>query len=242
MMRFPLLETAGLELAAISGRSEGDCGRHAADPAHRAVFLQKCGVSSQSLALVRQVHGTAVAVADTCGPETADGIVVDLGEADGIITRQPDIVLGIAVADCVPVWLYDPRTHSGGLLHAGREGTVSGICREGVRLLGECYGAEPGNILAVVGPSAGPCCYEVSQEMAARLREGGFPLSGRHLDLWRANREILEKSGLNSHNIHVMAHCTICGGRFYSFRKDGGKERNLAVLRLGRSPEFTGYL
>ncbi|MBW7865610.1 MAG: polyphenol oxidase family protein [Candidatus Hydrogenedens sp.] len=233
MIRLPFLENAGLELAAISGKSDGDCGRHAADPDHRAAFLQQCGVSGEPLALVRQVHGTTVVVAGNDGPDAADGNVMDLGEADGLITRNPEVVLGIAVADCVPVWLYDPRTHAGGLLHAGREGTVSGICREGVRMLRKTFGTHPEQLLAVIGPSAGPCCYEISTEMAEKLRGDDFPVVGRHLDLWAANREILEKAGLNRHNIHVLAHCTICGGFFHSFRKDGGKERNLAVLRLG---------
>lgn len=230
MIRIPVLESVGVELAAISDLSDGDCGRHAGG---RAGYLDRCGVVNGSLALVRQVHGVRIALAGGPGPSSVEGAVMDLGEADGIITCHPEVVLGIAVADCVPVWLYDPRTHTGGLLHAGREGTVSGICREGVRKLHKTYGAQPEHLLAVIGPSAGPCCYEISTEMAAKLLADGFPVAGRHLDLWSANREILEKAGLNRHNIDVLAHCTICGGFFHSFRKDGGKERNLALMRLG---------
>ena len=89
------------------------------------------------------------------------------------------------------------------------------------------------NLHALIAPSAGPCCYEVSLEMAqafaARL---GFSIEGRRLDLWDANVRQLTEGGVPARQIHVEGICTICDGRFHSHRRSGDGQRNLAVLRI----------
>ena len=106
-------------------------------------------------------------------------------------------VLGTIVADCVPILLYDPRRHVLGLAHAGWRGTVGKIAAETVRTLTEAFGTDPADIVAGIGPSIGPCCYEVGQEVidawrATELAGWRRPVierdSGYHLDLWAANR------------------------------------------------------
>jgi YfiH family protein len=231
MERFSLIEDAGAAVAAMSGVADGDCGRHG-DAEARARFLARCGAPPAPALFASQVHGVRILRVDA-----AAGAGESLaGEADGLMTDAPDAVLCVGVADCVPVWLFDPVTWSGALLHAGREGSAAGICAAGVRALQEAYGAQPGDLLAQIGPSAGPCCYEVSPEMAADYRGRDFPVQGRHLDLWALNTRQLVSAGVPPPRIAVSGECTICGDRFFSFRRNNSRERNLAVLRLGAGP------
>lgn len=231
MERFSLIEDAGAAVAAMSGVADGDCGRHG-DAEARARVLARCGAPPAPAFFISQVHGVRVLRVDAAAGE---GEFL-AGEADGLMTNAPDAVLCVGVADCVPVWLFDPVTRSGALLHAGREGSAAGICAAGVRALQEAYGAQPGDLLAQIGPSAGPCCYEVSPEMAADYRGRDFPVQGRHLDLWALNTRQLVSAGVSSSSIAVSGECTICGDRFFSFRRNNSRERNLAVLRLGAGP------
>jgi len=228
MERFPLIEDAGAAVAAISGMADGDCGRHG-DAEARARFLARCGAPPAPAFFASQVHGIRILRVDAA----AGAGEFLAGEADGLMTDSPDAVLCVGVADCVPVWLFDPVTRSGALLHAGREGSVAGICAAGVRALQEAYGARPGDLRAQIGPSAGPCCYEVSPEMASDYRRRGYPVRGRHLDLWELNTLQLAGAGVRPGHMAVSGACTICGDRFFSFRRNNSRERNLAVLRLG---------
>lgn len=231
MERFSLIEDAGAAVAAMSGVADGDCGRHG-DADARARYLARCGAPPAPAFFASQVHGVRILRVDT----VAGAGELLVGEADGLMTNAPDAVLCVGVADCVPVWLFDPVTWSGALLHAGREGSVAGIGPVGVRALQEAYGVSPGNLRAQIGPSAGPCCYEVSPEMAAAYRDRGFPVHGRHLDLWALNTRQLVSAGVAPSHIAVSGECTLCGDRFYSFRRNNSRERNLAVLRLGTKP------
>ena len=226
MRKFPFLEQAGLRVAAISDLSDGDCARNATNPEACRDFLQRCDAPPQQLARVKQVHGVTILSVDS----PAD--VEDAPEADGLITCNPDVVLGISVADCVPLWLYDPCNSAVALLHAGREGTVAGIARLGVSAMVAQFCSRPEHLLAVIGPSAGPCCYEVSPEMAADLEKQGVAMRGRNVDLWGENTRQLLESGVVTAHVHAAAECTICGPGYHSFRREGGRARNLAVARL----------
>ncbi len=136
------------------------------------------------------------------------------------------------VADCVPVYLLDPETGGGGLVHAGREGTYRGISPLAVEAMQREFGTKPTDLHALIGPSAGPCCYEVSPELAHAFAEAGLPVDGRHLDLWQANAQQLTAAGLSPGRITVSGICTICDGRFHSHRAQPNAGRNMALLML----------
>ncbi len=234
MQRFSWLEEKGLPVAALSDRSDGDCGFKADDGgANRKKLCTALDLDSASLVCIRQVHGTEVIPVQ---PEYAGrgAIHADtaLAEADGLITRTPGIPLGISVADCVPLWLYDPTTHSGGVVHAGRNSTFENIAQSAVSALHTGYGVDPGDLFAVIGPSAGPESYEVSTEIAQSWADTGYPVYGRRLDLWATNQQQLEAAGLSRDHILVTGHCTIRDGRFFSYRGGDATSRNLALFCL----------
>lgn len=245
MIRFQTFEQLGLAVAAFSEKSDGDCALTDAQdigglPRARQRVCQECGVPAGGLVCVRQVHGTRILQATRTQRGMEATAVGNAGipagpsetEADGMVTRERGVALGILTADCVPVYLFDPVRRAGGLLHAGRKGTRNGISGRAVALLESLFHTEPKDIHALIGPSAGPCCYEVSQELADNFRAAELPVEGRHLDLWEANATQLARAGVARQNIAVTGLCTICDGRFFSHRRDADGRRNLALLAL----------
>jgi len=183
-------------------------------------------------ARVRQVHGCRVVEADA-EPGAAPG-----EEADAVISAISGVAASVAVADCVPVLIADPRSGSAAAVHAGWRGTLARVAAEGVRALVTRHGARPSDLLAVIGPSIGPCCFEVSRELAARFRDElgaatGNPRNiGSRADLWLANEQVLKGAGLVRRRIEVLGRCTSCEGDvFFSHRRDQGRTgRHLAFI------------
>ena len=228
MIHFSFLEERGLSLAVMSGKQEGDCSSREEASGTAASFLHKLSLSPNQLRRVRQVHGTRVV-------EVTDARVAsrsDFPEADGLITNCAGVPLGISVADCAPVVLYNPVKKAIAVVHAGREGVRHNIVSVGIHALCDRYGGNPAQLLALTGPCAGVCCYEVSPEMAQSWRAAGLPTQDRNLDLARAIGQQLENDGVLRHNRAVVPHCTVCGGGFFSYRADKTLHRNLVIVML----------
>jgi purine-nucleoside/S-methyl-5'-thioadenosine phosphorylase / adenosine deaminase len=179
-------------------------------------------------ARVRQVHGARAVRADRpCAP---------VEEADAVVSLRPGVAACVSVADCVPVLLADPGSGAVAAVHAGWRGTLARAAAEGVRALAREAGAPPARLLAAVGPSIGPCCYEVSADLAERFRLELGPVvrgeSAPRLDLWAANRRVLEEAGLHPGRIEILGRCTACErDLFFSHRRDAGQTgRQMAFI------------
>jgi hypothetical protein len=194
-------------------------GRLTADrPEHvrrnRAVLKEQLGVH---LAYIRQVHGTAVRRVLAAPPEPTDA--VQLPECDGQATALPGVAPMVMTADCLPVAVVGPGAVA--MLHAGWRGLAGGILAEGVDALRE-LGAD-GALQAAIGPGAGPCCYEVGEEVHAAFADQGVDARhGRNLDLKAIAREQLRRAGVAV--VHDVELCTICADPtlLFSHRRDGG--------------------
>lgn len=188
-------------------------------------------------ARVRQVHGARVVHARAPGPPAE--------EADGVLSTDAGVAACVSIADCVPVLLADPATGAVAAVHAGWRGTLARAAEAGVRALARLAGAPPARLLAAVGPSIGPCCYEVSQELADSfaaalgpvIRSGG---AGPRLDLWDANRRVLVAAGVPEEAVEVVGRCTSCEPeRFFSHRRDRGRTGRHAAF-IAPPPPTTG--
>ena len=121
------------------------------------------------LITVRQIHSNLIRIiepediAEPTRLHTTEGRAVLRG--DGLITDVPGIVLGIQTADCVPVLVADTRTHAVAAFHAGWRGTLARIVERGIGTMRLRYGSRPQDLVAAIGPSIGPCCYAVSEEL-----------------------------------------------------------------------------
>lgn len=200
----------------MSERSDGD----ACSDNGLSRILQSLNISRNTLAMVNQVHGVTIV-------EAHEG-----GDADGIITNRPGISLGIRTADCVPVYVAAPQSRAIGLFHAGRAGTMQEIVVHGIRKMQECYDINPGDLSAYIGPSAGPCCYEVTEEIAQDYSQRGWDTQGRNLNLWDANIQQLIAAGVPNSQIDCSNQCTICSRNFFSYRNGDTTARNIAILTL----------
>jgi YfiH family protein len=163
-------------------------------------------------------------------------------EADIAIANDPAIAVSVRAADCVPILLADRRCGAVAAVHAGWKGTAAGASIAAVRALTTRYGSRPQDVVAAVGPSIGPCCYEVGPELAGHFSDHPDAAAwfthepALHLNLWRANRDQLARAGIPSEQIHVSALCTFDNpALFHSYRRDGARAgRLVAAIRSGR--------
>jgi YfiH family protein len=255
-LHFPALERLGVR-AYFTGRaggvsqppyaslnwsiSVGDNPAHVRQNRRRA--LAPAGVTPAEAAIAGLVHGVDVARVDRLAPDES-GITLVPG-VDGLVTDRPGVALIITAADCVPVYLVDPVRRAIGLAHAGWRGTMGDMAGALVRALTHHYGSRPADLVAAVGPSIGPCCYEVDRpvhdaavgqygQAAAAFFHPGRDAEHWQLDLWAANRHALERAGVPAAQVHVGGVCTSCQRRdLFSHRADGGRTgRGAAVLLL----------
>ncbi len=199
------------------GRSVGD------DPAHVtenfARFAVAAGIDPARHFEVSQVHGASVVTVH----DGDDPVVVRTHQADALVSRSAGVSVGVRTADCVPVLLGDRTTGHAAAVHAGWRGVVANVVAEAVHALG----ASPKNIVAAIGPSIGPCCFEVGDEVAIALASAAGDgivlrkgLSNPHVDLWRAIEHQLRAAGVSV--IDTLGRCTACETElFFSYRRDG---------------------
>jgi YfiH family protein len=183
---------------------------------NRASLQDKLGVS---LAHIRQVHGTAVRRLATEPPPVPPGRPVQLPEFDGQATALAGVAPMVLVADCLPIAVAGGGAVA--MLHAGWRGLAGGIVAEGVKALSEL--GDGGPLQAAIGPGAGPCCYEVGEEVHEAFSEHAAQARhGRNLDLKAIARAKLRDAGVAV--IHDVGLCTICSDRslLFSHRRDAG--------------------
>lgn len=173
----------------------------------------------------------------------------DYQDIDGLITNVPGVVLSTSFADCVPLLIVDPINHAVGLSHSGWRGTVNRMGYETIKAMEKEFGSRPEELVAAIGPSICQKCYEVSEDVAAAVRElfqqeemGGQPFTAEdvlltkgggkyQLDLWKTNEAIFRAAGVKSENIHVTDICTCCHADWmFSHRASGGKRGNLSMF------------
>ena len=189
-----------------------------------------------------QVHGDRIAVIDR-----PDLTRADLEGYDAFICKFPGIAIGVRTADCVPILLYDPVQRVVAAIHSGWKGTVLKIAQKTIGLMKCDFGCLPENLRAIIGPAIGPNSFQVGPEVVDKFRNTGFPMTqiwsfrgegdgspmsgGHHIDLYTANRWILEESGVR--DIQVFDIDTFTDTSFFSARREGTAcGRNINAIRL----------
>ena len=187
------------------------------------------------------VHQKHTANVRTVGPE-AYGAHLNwdkpLPDCDGVVTNQPGVPLMTIHADCPAILLYDPVRKVAGALHSGWRGTVGKIGLEGVRQMVTEYGSDPRDILAGIGPSIGPCCYQVGEPVLSEVKQAFGPKHAAvllqkqpdqsfHFDLWQAIYLTLLEAGLAPDHIEQSQVCTLCEReQFFSYRATPPDQRH----------------
>jgi YfiH family protein len=162
-----------------------------------------CEGTGLSFARVRQVHGDHVVVTRAA--------TEPVEEAEAVVSVAPGVAACVSIADCVPILIGDPRSGAVAAVHAGWRGTLARAAARAVQALAREAGANAADLLAAIGPAIGPCCYEVSHDVAECFREGIGPRVAEvrkgavRVDLWLSNELILRQAGLSRERIEVPA-------------------------------------
>jgi len=219
-----------------------------------------CGDDSEAVKENRRRLCSALGTdpsAYTCGEQIHDckGRIVRQGErgsgafscesslrgTDALLTDRTGILLNIHVADCVPLILYDSVKRAGALVHAGWKGTAANIAKRTVSRMVSEFASDPKDIFGAMGPSIGPCCFEIGEDTAERLTTG-FPYRNEIVtrrnhrifgNLWKANEEQLLQSGLKKENMESAGICTCCHhDEFFSYRAEAGNTGRFSAFLL----------
>lgn len=188
-----------------------------------------------AIARLNQVHGATVHIvgANSSGERR---------EGDGLVTAAAGVMLTVLTADCVPMLMADAKRRVVGALHAGWRSTLAGIAAAGVRAM-TAAGAAPGDIQAALGPSIGPCCFEVEEQLARQF-EHHFPNAGSrfrpgppgkaYIDLRGLLHDELVRAGLHASATVDIGGCTRCARQeYFSRRAAGGGITGLQASLIG---------
>jgi polyphenol oxidase len=199
---------------------------------NRQRFQRAVGAKEFTLVPLKQIHSDLIHHFSAATAEPFNG--------DASTTNTPGLLLAAQTADCVPILLVDPRKRAVAAIHAGWRGTLARIVQKTVGGMQAEFGSRPKDILAAIGPSIGPCCYEVGVELVtkftAQFEDGAEyfdeprtgdepnpiqwlnmkppghqpPPRNVHLDLRKANVSQLKAAGLRDANVYTSDLCTAC--------------------------------
>jgi len=199
---------------------------------NRRRFQSALSANDLDLIPLKQIHSDVIRIF----PEPP----ADACKGDASATDRAGLLLAIQTADCVPILLVDPKKRAVAAIHSGWRGTLARITQKAVGRMQFEFGSKPADLLAAIGPSIGPCCYEVAADFVTKFTAQfadaadyfDEPRSGEepnplqwlnmkppghqpppknvHLDLRKANRSQLIAAGLLAKNIYVSDLCTAC--------------------------------
>jgi YfiH family protein len=215
------VEPGGAPMAGNMSFNVDDAPEHAR--ANRTAFVHALGLREDALAIPRQIHSDRVQVVRT------PGVYPD---CDALLTDEPGVVLSVMIADCVPIFLFDPRAKVVGLVHAGWRGSAAGVTTQAIETMNAEFGTAAADLLAYIGPAAGVCCYEVGEDVTARFSGdvSAQRIGKWYVDLKLENHRQLRSSGVPESRIERCPACTICTPTLHSYRRDGRRSGRMIGL------------
>lgn len=164
-------------------------------------LTQSIGFPTAPVITCRQVHQKKIIKVDLqkTTPQEIRGM-----SGDGLITNQPNVIIAVLMADCLPLLFIDKKKKAIGAIHAGRKGTMASIAKAAIEQMKTHFGTMPENLIIGIGPGIKKCCYEV--------------------DILEANLKQVIETGVLKENIFILNQCTFCRkDLFFSYRADNRK-------------------
>ncbi len=196
---------------------------------NRRRFFDAIGAGAHSFAYANQIHGTDILYATEAGR---------FDEYDALITNQPGLLIGVTVADCVPILIYDQAHQAVAAIHAGWRGTVGGIVTKTLTLMQQQFGTVAGSCYAYVGTCIDECSFEVGPEVAEQFaptyKQTKSGTGKVYVDLKGANVACLTSFGIPPKQIDVSPFSTVINNNdYFSYRAENGQTgRMLAAIGL----------
>lgn len=225
---------------------------------NRRRFQLAMGATDFTLLPIKQIHSDVIHVFSAVPAQPCKG--------DASATNRPGLLLAIQTADCVPILVVDRRSRAVAAIHAGWRGTLARVAEKAVGRMQLEFGSKPSSLLAALGPSIGPCCYEVGTEFVTKFtaqfadaaeyfdepRSGDEPNplqwlnmappghqpppKNVHLDLRKANRSQLLAAGLRPQNIFASDLCTACHTDLFFSYRREGQRSGRLLSVVGARP------
>jgi YfiH family protein len=225
-------------LHGFTTRRTGDFGNGTPD----GESLRRIQANGMQLRTVRQIHSNQVRLLSRDGSDSWQR-----PEGDALVTDLAGQVLGVRTADCLPLLLVDRERRAVASVHAGWRGTQQRIAASAAEAMRAHFGSEPESLEVAIGPGIAACCFEVGPEVAEQFHpslvvapRAGLesPEKARpHVDLVEANRRQLLEQGISGRKLWSAGRCTVCGGDFFSYRRDKETARMLAFVGIKADTE-----
>jgi len=199
-------------------------------PLQKEFLKDQLQVDLPEVVNIRQVHGNKIVVAtkDSIGGGRFET------EADGLVTNVCRLPIAVRTADCLPIFIYDPRQECIGLIHVGWRGFQKGIVIQALRCMNERFGSQPKDMRVAFGPAIRDCCYEVGEEFKEY-----FPADiihkdrGYYLALSQLSKKKLLDLKVEEKNVSDCGICTCCDKTYFSYRRQGnGAGRMISLMML----------
>lgn len=255
-IQMPILSNTGLVKHCFSTRLGGissgifesmNLGFHRGDDEEKVrdnyrLLCEAIGMNTNDLVFSDQIHEDKIIIVDKKDRGKGFHKENDICGVDGLITKDKGVALVTSFADCVPLFFLDPQKQVIALIHAGWRGTVKKIGAKTVQLMEDNFGSKSEDILAVIGPSIGACCFEVSEDVKIEVEKmfnrdiidkivKKQSKNKYMIDLWTANEEVLLEAGIKKEHIEKTDICTMCNKDFlFSHRGTDGKRGNMVAI------------
>ncbi len=194
---------------------------------NRKLFFNELGLMNENVSYQHQVHNDRIVFVNKSGL---------CGESDALITAQKGLGLAISIADCTPVFIYDPVNKIIAAVHSGWRGTEKKILMKTIKQLLQDHKSNPQNLIVYIGPSISQVNYEVGKEVGEKFGEKYLTGNGDKflLDVNGVNYDLLLEAGLKKNNIQKSGLCTYeYSELFHSYRRDGNRSgRSLGIIAM----------
>lgn len=190
---------------------------------NRKVFLKELNINYLDLVCAQQAHGSHVEyIKESDRGKGSLDYETALPQTDALITDKRNLPLAILTADCIPIFLYDPKTEGIGLIHAGWRNSQEEIFNKTLGLMRDKFKTKPEHLYVGFGPSIRGCCYKVGEEFSSIFADDIIKRNGyNYLDLVRVNTKKLLSWGVKKINIFDSGICTSCQNKeFFSYRRE----------------------
>lgn len=199
---------------------------------NRRRFLDRLGIDIDSIASADLVHGNKVQIVT----QKDKGKVIPA--TDGLLTSGKNLFLAITVADCLPIFLYDPIKEAVGLVHGGWRNLALNILNSAIKKLKANFKSKAEDILVGIGPGISKCHFEVGEEVLVKFKnflpKASIGGNGKtFLDLKKIAKIQLLNLGLREENIEINPQCTYClNQKYFSYRREKKIKAMIAVIGI----------
>lgn len=197
---------------------------------NRERFFEKIGVNSRAVVSADLVNGNNVAIVGAKSSRVVDDV-------DALVTADKSIFLSITVADCVPVFFYEPRKEILAISHCGWRGVVGNIIDKTIGKIEE-LGGDSGNLQVALGPGINVCHFEIKEDILGEFENYKEFITSRENKLFVDLKGIVKKQlisrGIEKENIENDSECTFESKKYFSYRRDKPKEVEAMMATIGK--------